>query len=68
MTGSLPGRDFPVLDLLRGGIDAVPLVCLGPFDGVWSRADYCFLGAVLAAAGAGLATCGLLGLRPRNPA
>ena len=38
-----------------------------PWDGVWSRADYCFLGAVLAAVGAGLTTCGLLGLRPRHP-
>jgi hypothetical protein len=46
--------------------DAIHVSGLGPFDGVWSRADYCFLGAVLAAAGAGLTTCGLLGLRPRN--
>ena len=37
----------------------------GPFKGMWTPADYCFLGAVLAAAGAGLATGGVLGLRPR---
>jgi hypothetical protein len=48
--------------------DPIRVSGLGPFDGVWSQADYCFLGAVLSAAGAGLATCGLLGLRPRGPA
>ena len=36
---------------------------LGPLDGPWSSADYCFLGAVLAAVGAGLAVSGRLGLR-----
>ena len=35
---------------------------LGPFDGVWSPADYCFLGAVLSAVGAGLAVSGRLAL------
>ena len=35
----------------------------GPLSGMWSHADYCFLGAVLASVGSGLATCGLVGLR-----
>ena len=35
---------------------------LGPFNGLWSPSDYCFLGAVLSAVGAGLAVCGRLGL------
>jgi hypothetical protein len=35
---------------------------LGPFDGLWTPADYCFLGAVLSAIGAGLAVSGRLGL------
>ena len=38
------------------------VVGLGPLNGVWSPADYCFLGAVQAAVGAGLATAGRLGL------
>ena len=38
---------------------------LGPLDGLWSGADYCFLGALQAAVGAGLATLGRLGLTPR---
>jgi hypothetical protein len=33
---------------------------LGPFDGVWSAADYCFLGGVLVALGGGLTTFGFL--------
>ena len=36
---------------------------LGPLNGMWSPADYCFNGGALAALGAGLATCGLQGLR-----
>jgi hypothetical protein len=35
---------------------------LGPFDGVWTSAEYCFLGAVLSAIGAGLAVSGRLAL------
>lgn len=35
---------------------------LGPFNGLWSPADYCFFGAVLSALGAGLAVSGRLGL------
>jgi hypothetical protein len=33
---------------------------LGPFNGVWSAADYCFLGGVLVAVGGGLTTFGFL--------
>lgn len=39
---------------------------LGPLNGRWSQADYCFLGAILAAIGGGLATCGFAGLRNRT--
>jgi len=35
---------------------------LRPFDGVWSPADDCFLGAILSALGAGEAVGGRLGL------
>jgi hypothetical protein len=37
---------------------------MGPLNAVWSPPDYCLLGAVLSAIGAGLAVWGLLGLRP----
>lgn len=33
---------------------------LGPLNGLWAAENYCFLGAVLAAIGGGLATFGLL--------
>jgi hypothetical protein len=33
---------------------------LGPFDGLWPAENYCFLGGVLAAAGSGLATFGVM--------
>jgi len=36
---------------------------LGPFNGVWSPADYCFLGGVLVTAGVGLAAFGILARR-----
>lgn len=54
-----------LLSFLFGGwVLGAPLLVsgLGPFDGLWSPADYCFLGAVLAAVGAGLAVSGRLGL------
>jgi len=41
---------------------------LGPLDGPWGPADYCFLGAVLSATGAGTTVSGRLGLCPGNRA
>lgn len=39
---------------------------LGPFNGVWSRADYCFFGALLAAVGSGLATSSYFHLKTKK--
>lgn len=42
--------------LLKGSLDVHGL---GPFNGVWSSAEYCFLGAVLCGVGVGLAGFGI---------
>lgn len=38
---------------------------LGPFNGSWAPADYCFAGALLSAVGSALAVGGWLGLGDR---
>jgi hypothetical protein len=62
---ALPQRSAACVRWPTGWFIAIPtrVVGLGPFDGTWTAENYCFLGGVLAAIGAGLATFGFFGAK-----